>query len=160
MDNRLLDEDHVLQICFVTHDAVKSAQWFSDLTGKPMPEMTFSADPDKAQATYMGEPANITCKIMMFHFGNIDLEFLEPGPQKSAWRDLLEERGPGCHHLAFKTRNLTKRHEFLESKGHKLLQRGEFQSQTGRYAYYDTKEAFGALLELLEFDRDKEPQNA
>lgn len=154
-DRRLLDEDNIIQICFVTHDAVKSATWFADLTGKPMPQMTFSASPDKARAEYRGKPTEVSCKIMMFNFGNIDLEFLEPGPEQSAWRDLLEERGPGCHHIAIKTRNLAERHAYLTEKGHECLQRGEFQSGTGRYAYYNTSNQLGALVELLEFDRDK-----
>ncbi|WP_320188394.1 VOC family protein (plasmid) [Agrobacterium rosae] len=154
-DCRLLDEDTIIQICFVTQDAVKSASWFADLTGKPMPKMTFSADPDKARAEYRGKPTEVSCKIMMFNFGNIDLEFLEPGPEQSAWRDLLEERGPGCHHIAIKTRNLAERHAYLTGKGHECLQRGEFQSGTGRYAYYNTSNQLGALVELLEFDRDK-----
>lgn len=158
MDTRLLDEDTVIQICFVTEDAVKSAQWFADLTGKPLPAMTFSADHDKASAEYLGTPVEVSCKIMMFNFGNIDLEFLQPGPEKSAWRDLLDEKGPGCHHIALKTRNLTERTSFLTGRGHSLLQKGEFQSGTGRYAYFDTKADLGVLLELLEFDKDKQPQ--
>ena len=94
----------------------------------------------------------------MFAFGNIDVEFLQPGPEKSAWRDLLEEKGPGCHHIAFRTRNLTKRHEYLEAKGHPLLQRGEFDGGHGRYAYYDTVPDLGVMIELLEFNKDMEPQ--
>jgi methylmalonyl-CoA/ethylmalonyl-CoA epimerase len=154
----LLDEDAIMQICFVTHDAVKSALWFSDLTGKPMPQMTFSADADKACAEYRGRPAAVSCKIMMFNFGNVDLEFLEPGPEPSAWREVLEQKGPGCHHIAFKTRNLSERDAFLEKRGHQRLQKGEFQSGTGRYAYFDTMAELGALVELLEFDRDRVEQ--
>ena len=48
MDRRLLDEDAVMQICFVTHDALKSAQWFADLTGKPLPPEGRAAAPDEA----------------------------------------------------------------------------------------------------------------
>jgi methylmalonyl-CoA/ethylmalonyl-CoA epimerase len=158
MDKRLLDEDEVMQICFVTDDVVKSARWFSDLVGKPMPREGKAADPEEAKAIYNGMPAAVGCRIMMFKFGNIDVEFLEPGPEKSAWRDLLEEKGPGCHHIAFRTRNLTKRNEYLESRGHRLLQRGEFDGGHGRYAYYDTVEDLGLMIELLEFDKDKEPQ--
>ncbi len=158
MDNRLLDEDAVMQICFVTEDVEKSARWFADLTGKPLPALGKAAEPEEARAVYHGQPARVGCKIMMFAFGNIDVEFLEPGPEKSAWRDLLEERGPGCHHIAFKTRNLTERNAYLESKGHTLLQRGEFDGSHGRYAYYDTVADLGAMIELLEFDSDKEPQ--
>ena len=158
MDKRLLDEDEVMQICFVTDDVVKSAQWFADLTGKPMPNEGRAADPHEAKAIYTGAPADVGCRIMMFKFGNIDVEFLQPGPEKSAWRDLLEQKGPGCHHIAFRTRNLTKRHDYLEAKGHKLLQRGEFDGSHGRYAYYDTVKDLGVMIELLEFDKDKEAQ--
>lgn len=158
MDNRLLDEDRVFQICFVTHDVVASAKWFSELTGKPIPPEGRAADPEEAQAVYMGMPAAVGCRIIMFPFGNIDVEFLQPGPEKSAWRDLLEQKGPGCHHIAFKTKNLTKRHAFFEGHGHKMLQRGEFDGGHGRYAYYDTVKDLGVLIELLEFDDDKEAQ--
>jgi catechol 2,3-dioxygenase-like lactoylglutathione lyase family enzyme len=158
MDTRLLDEDAVMQICFVTEDAEKSARWFAHLTGKEMPPEGKAADPDRAQAIYDGQPAGVGCTIRMFRFGNIDVEFLQPGPEQSAWRDLLEARGPGCHHIAFRTRNLTRRNAYLEDKGHRLLQRGEFDGGHGRYAYYDTVPQLGAMIELLEFDRDKEPQ--
>lgn len=158
MDKRLLDEDAIMQICFVTDDVTKSAQWFSELTGKPVPKLGKAAEPDEAKAIYHGKPASVGCKIMLFRFGNIDVEFLQPGPEKSAWRDLLEARGPGCHHIAFRTRNLTRRHAFLEGKGHRLLQRGEFDGSHGRYAYYDTVKDLGAMIELLEFDNDKEKQ--
>ena len=105
MDKRLLDEDEIMQICFVTDDVVKSANWFSELTGKPVPPMGKAAEPEEAKAIYNGRPAEVGCKIIMFKFGNIDFEFLEPGPEKSAWRDLLEERGPGCHHKGGGTRS-------------------------------------------------------
>ncbi|WP_237352805.1 VOC family protein [Rhizobium leguminosarum] len=75
----------------------------------------------------LGKAAPVV-RIVMFTSGNIDVEFLQPGPEKSAWRDLLEEKGPGCHHIAFRTKNLTERTRYLEDKGHRLLQRGEFDS--------------------------------
>lgn len=159
MDKRLLDEDEVMQICFVTDDVQKSAKWFGDLIGREVPPEGKAAEPDEAKAIYRGKPAEVGCRIIMFKFGNIDVEFLQPGPEKSAWRDLLEEKGPGCHHIAFRTRNLTKRHAYLEEKGHELLQRGEFDGSHGRYAYYNTVPDLGIMVELLEFDNDKEPQN-
>ena len=123
-----------------------------------MPSEGRAAPAEEAKAIYRGKPSDVGCRIMMFKFGNIDVEFLEPGPEKSAWRDLLEEKGPGCHHIAFRTRNLTKRDAYLESRGHPLLQRGEFDGSHGRYAYYDTVKDLGVMIELLEFDKDKEAQ--
>ncbi|WP_421725778.1 VOC family protein [Bauldia sp.] len=158
MDARLLDEDKVMQICFVTDDLEKSVNWFAELTGKPVPPVGKAADPETANAIYRGKDAAVGCRLAMFEFGNIDVEFLEPGPEPSAWRDLLEAKGPGCHHIAFKTRDLTKRHAYLEGKGHALLQRGEFNGGGGRYAYYDTVPDLGLMIELLEFDDDRARQ--
>jgi catechol 2,3-dioxygenase-like lactoylglutathione lyase family enzyme len=158
MNAILGDGTELLQICFVTHRLEEAAGWFARLTGLPLPEVTHAADPDKARAVYDGRPARVGCRIMMFHFANIDLEFIEPGPEPSAWRDLLERKGPGFHHLAFRSRNLTRDTSALEGEGHRLLQRGEFQSGTGRYAYFDAESSLGGLIELLEFDRDRQPQ--
>lgn len=160
MDTRLLDEDGIMQLCFVTDDVERAAKWFSELTGKPIPPEGKAAEPDEAQATYLGRPATVGCRIIMFKFGNIDFEFLEPGPEKSAWRDILEEKGPGFHHFAFRTRNMSKRRAFLEGHGHAMLQSGEFDGASGRYAYFDTRPELGALIELLEFNNDMEAQPA
>ena len=157
MDDRLLDEDAVMQICFVTDDLERSLEWFGDLTGKTPSHIGKAADPDEAGAVYMGRPASVGCRLALFKFANIDVEFLEPGPEKSAWRDLLEEKGPGCHHIAFKTRNMQKRSAYLQSKGHRELQRAEFDGTGGRYAYFDTVPQLGVQIELLEWDSDREP---
>lgn len=160
MGTGLLDKDRdaIAQICFVTHNAEESARWFADLVGKDLPEERGAATPEVAKATYLGRPATVGCKIRMFQFGNIDVEFLEPGPEPSAWRDLLERKGPGCHHIAFRTRNMTEKSAYLESKGHALLQRGETRGGVGRYAYFDTEPQLGVLFELLERDIERDPQ--
>lgn len=155
---KFLDTDAVAQICFVTEDVDKAALWFADLVGKEMPPEGRAAEPDVAKATYLGQPANVGCKIRMFKFGNIDLEFLQPGPEPSAWRDFLDQHGPGCHHIAFRTRNLTQKNAYLEGRGHKLLQRGETDGAKGRYAYYDTEPQLGVLIELLERNNEMDPQ--
>ena len=158
MDNRLLDEDAVAQICFVTDDLEGSLAWFAELTGKTPSHIGKAADPEVAQAVYDGRPATVGCRLAIFRFANIDVEFLQPGPEKSAWRDLLEAKGPGCHHIAFKTRNMQKRSVFLEAKGHRELQRAEFDGGNGRYAYFDTVPQLGVQMELLEWDSDMEKQ--
>jgi methylmalonyl-CoA/ethylmalonyl-CoA epimerase len=158
IDNRLLDEDEVMQICFVTDDLEKSLKWFSELTGKAPGYIGKCADPDEAQAVYMDQPATVSARLAMFKFKNIDVEFLEPGPEKSAWRDVLEAKGPGCHHIAFKTRNMTKRTKFFAEHGHKRLQQAEFDGAHGRYAYYDTEPQLGVQIELLEWNNDMEKQ--
>jgi len=158
IDDRLLDEDEIMQICFVTDDLEKSLKWFSELTGKSPGPIGKTAAPDEAQGIYRGQPATVSARLAMFKFRNIDVEFLEPGPEKSAWRDVLEQKGPGCHHIAFKTRNMSKRTAFLAGQGHQHLQQAEFDGGHGRYAYYDTEPQLGVQIELLEWNADMEPQ--
>ena len=158
MDTRLLDEDKIMQICFITDNLERSVEWFSDLTGKEPSEIAKAAEPDVAKSVYRGKPSTVRCRLVLFEFGNIDVEFLEPGPEPSVWRDFIEEKGPGCHHIAFRTRNLTRRSEYLVARGHALVQRGEFDGGGGRYAYYDTLRSLGTFVELLEFDEEREEQ--
>lgn len=158
MDTRLLDEDAVMQICFVTGNLEKSLDWFADLTGKSPSPIGGAASHAEARAVYHGQQAEVSCRLAIFKFGNLDVEFLEPGPEKSAWRDLLEQKGPGVHHIAFKTRNMTQRGASLQAKGFAELQKAEFLGSHGRYAYYDTVKDLGIQIELLEFNADMEPQ--
>ena len=159
MDTRLLDEDAVMQICFVTDDLEKSIAWFADLTGKTPGYIGGTAPHDEGAARYMGEPAEVSARLALFRFSNIDVEFLEPGPEKSAWRDVLEQKGPGCHHIAFRTRNMKKRTAYFEQKGMRELQRAEFVGGTGRYAYFDTEPHLGVQIELLEWNDNMEKQD-
>jgi methylmalonyl-CoA/ethylmalonyl-CoA epimerase len=158
MDHRLLDEDHIAQLCFVTDDVQKSARWFSELTGKPVPDEIVSHNAATIPVTYHGKPATPTYRIIIFEFGNIAVEFVQPGPEKSAWRDVLETKGPGFHHFAINTRNMTKRGAYLEGQGLRLLQRGEFDDRSGSYAYYDASAQLGTMIELLESNDRREPQ--
>lgn len=158
VDKRLLDETAIAQICFVTDNLEKSLAWFADLTGMTPSHIGKAADHDEARAVYHGKPAEVSCRLAIFAFDNIDVEFLEPGPEKSAWRDLLEEKGPGVHHIAFKTRNMTRRSAYLSGKGLAELQRAEFDGANGRYAYFDTTPELGIQLELLEWNDRMEPQ--
>jgi methylmalonyl-CoA/ethylmalonyl-CoA epimerase len=159
MDKRLLDEDAVMQICFVTGNLEKSLAWFANLTGKTPSHIGGTAGHDEARARYHGKPAEVSGRLALFRFANIDVEFLEPGPEKSVWRDWLEEKGPGVHHIAFKTRNMTERSAYLVGEGYEELQRAEFIGGHGRYAYFDTTRELGIQLELLEFNNDMELQS-
>ena len=61
-DDRLLDEDEIMQICFVTDDLERSLKWFSELTGKQPSHIGNAAEPDEAQAatsSWSGQYRNV-----------------------------------------------------------------------------------------------------
>ena len=75
---------------------------------------------------------------------------IEPIGGPSAWRDHLEEYGPGIHHIAFQVSELDRELDRLAALDAKLVQRAEF--RRGRYAYVDTRDMIGLMLELLQID--------
>ena len=154
MTRRTFENRTIFQICFVTDDLEKTGGWLAALTGMDVPEIKAAA-PEHAFAEYRGEIVPASCRLMIFRFDNVDIEILEPGPEKSAWRDVLEAKGPGFHHLGFRTRDMQRDTAILTGRGHPLIQSGEFPSRTGRYAYFDTRSGLGELIELLEYDADK-----
>ena len=60
MDKRLLDDDAIMQICFVTDDLEKSLDWFADLTGKTPSPIGAAAGHAEAKAVYHGKPAEVS----------------------------------------------------------------------------------------------------
>jgi hypothetical protein len=88
--------------------------------------------------------------MAFFELGQISLELIEPVGKPSTWRDQLDEHGDSLHHIAFEIKGMPARVAFLEAKGLRLVQRGEYPG--GRYAYVDGNAQLGAILELLEND--------
>jgi hypothetical protein len=157
MANALPEDGKVMQICFVTGDIETAIGWFAGLSGMPAPKVQSIAAGTEPNAVYRGRPATVSCRLAFFKLGNIDVEFVEPGPEPSAWREVLEAQGPGFHHIAFTTRNMTERSRWLEDRGALPIQTGEYSSRTGRYAYHAVP-ALGTMFELLESYADREPQ--
>ena len=90
-------------------------------------------------------------KLAFFHVGeNLDIELIEPDETPSVWRNVLNEKGEGVHHIAFVVNGMKEKILALEGNGMKLLQRGEYTG--GRYAYIDCVDQLKTIVELLEND--------
>jgi catechol 2,3-dioxygenase-like lactoylglutathione lyase family enzyme len=146
----VLGTDRVLQACFITDDLERTSRWFAAALGLELPAILLASPSDEAKAEYKGKPAEVSCRARHFLFSNLDVEFIEPGPEPSAWRDWLEKHGSGFHHLAFGVTGIKEKSATLAERGFAILQKGEFTG--GRYSYLDTERHLGAVIELLEFD--------
>src|SRR5262245_7563493 len=149
-----LDDRIVFQAAFVTNDIAKTAKWFAGFFGMEVPPISITSPQSEAETEYLGAESEARCKLAFFQFGNLTVELIEPDERPSCWREILDRRGPGFHHLAFKVAGMKEKLAAFAADGYPLLQRGEFTG--GRYAYIDTEKAMGGLVELLEFDRRSE----
>lgn len=141
----------VCQVGLVVRDIRRSAERFAALFGLDVPEIIVTAPQEEAQTSYRGEPTPARAKLAFFELGQVSLELIEPDEHPSTWREFLETRGEGVHHLAFTIDGMGEAVSFLAGRGIPLVQRGEYTG--GRYAYLDGLAQLGVILELLENDR-------
>jgi methylmalonyl-CoA/ethylmalonyl-CoA epimerase len=149
MEN-LVGSGVVTQIGIVTRDIEKASRDYARIFGMEIPSWFWTDGYDEAGTEYRGEPTGARCKLAFFHFGQVDIELIEPDEGKSTWREFLDEKGEGIHHIAFVTAGMSARIDALAAEGIPLVQKGEYTG--GRYAYLDATRSLKTVLELLEND--------
>ena len=151
MEHNMLDTRIVTQIGFVVNDIEKTSQAFADFLGVEKPQWSLTDTIDKTHGEFNGEPCPARAKLAFFHVGEtLDIELIEPDETPSVWRNVLNEKGEGVHHIAFVVNGMKEKILALEGNGMKLLQRGEYTG--GRYAYIDCVDQLKTIVELLEND--------
>lgn len=145
-----LGTDVVCQLGMVVHDIKETGQAFADFFGVDTPPIVDSGEDEVVKAEYKGEPSTAKCKMMFFEAGNIQIELIQPDDQPSVWRDILDEKGEGLHHIAFEIKNSEEKIKTLESQGYHVMQKGFYGDGTGMYIYIDARDQMKLILELLE----------
>ncbi len=146
-----LDSDTVVQIGIIVKDVQESARHYADVFGIPEPEVVPIAADAFANTQYLGKASMAAGKGAFFKLGPVEIELIEPVGQPSTWADFLQNRGGGIHHIAFKTGDMGAAQRFLDSKGMQTIQQGGWDG--GQYAYIESTEQLGTILELLHFDK-------
>jgi catechol 2,3-dioxygenase-like lactoylglutathione lyase family enzyme len=139
-----------LQICFVTDDLDRSLAYFTDMIGQPVPPTNEQSPPDVARARYLGQASKLGFRTAQLSWRGTLIEFIEPDDEPSTWRDFLDRKGPGVHHLGFTVANFDATRDELSGKGMTVLQEAFFPG--GRYAYCDSERELGVVIELLEVE--------
>ena len=151
MEKGILGTKIVTQIGFVVNDIEKTSRAFADFLGVEKPQWSLTDTIDKTHGEFNGQPCPARAKLAFFHVGEtLDIELIEPDETPSVWRNVLNEKGEGVHHIAFVINGMKEKILALEANGMKLMQRGEYTG--GRYAYIDCVDQLKTIVELLEND--------
>lgn len=151
MSDGLLGTRSVVQIGLIVRDISRTAGKYADFFGVAPPQIITTNEYDKALTQYRGEPTPARAKLAFFELpGGLQIELIEPDENPSTWREFLENRGEGVHHLAFLVKGMGEKAAKLEKSGVLLVQKGEYTG--GRYAYFDGEADLKVLIELLEND--------
>jgi len=148
---QVLGTDILTQVALVVHDIEKTKERIAKLFGIPAPPTVESGDYKVTQTEVRGAPSpDAACKMAFFQVGNgVSLELIQPNEISSVWRDFLNEKGEGLHHIAFNIKGTDKVIKSCEEFGMTLVQKGNYGSGNGCYSYLEGGD-LPFILELLE----------
>jgi methylmalonyl-CoA/ethylmalonyl-CoA epimerase len=151
MEKGTLGTDTVVQVGIIVKDIEKTAKRYADFLGVGMPDIQVTDEWEKARTTYNGRPSKARAKLAFFKVGtSMSLELIQPDGEPSTWREHLDRKGEGVHHVAFIVRGMKEKVAACGKEGFPLVQSGEYTG--GRYAYLDSARDLKVILELLEND--------
>jgi len=89
--------------------------------------------------------------IVSLHFGDVDVELLEPIDPAGPVAKFLARRGPGIHHVCYRVPDLDAALARCRAAGYRLIDENPRRGFSGRrIAFLHPKATHGILLELTE----------
>ncbi|HEY5560447.1 MAG TPA: VOC family protein [Clostridiaceae bacterium] len=147
----VLGTDQVVQIGIIVKDVETTATKYAEFLGVAKPDIIITGKYEEALTEYKGQPSEATARLAFFHVGpSLDIELIQPDEKPSTWREFLDEKGEGVHHIAFFIKGMKEKIFELGAQNISLVQKGEYTG--GRYAYMDSSKDLKTILELLEND--------
>lgn len=147
----MVPNHQMLHIGIVVRDIEKSrAQWVKFLGLENAPNIVVATGHEANPTQYRGHPSTAQAKLVFMTLDNLQVELIEPiGDEPSHWREFLETKGEGVHHIAFEVKGMGEQYlENYAEAGIATAQHGGW--DTGEYGYMDTMKALGVTVELIE----------
>lgn len=147
----LLAGGNLMQIGILVPDLEEALDRHSTAFGLG-PWIGYHFTPDTvADFTYRGEPADYSIDIAMAGTGP-QVELVQVHGENSLYQEFIDRHGYGVQHLGVKVADAEATIAELVAAGYEVLQTGHGYGRDGdgRFAYVDTVEDFGWLLEIIE----------
>ena len=148
MPENILGTNQVCQVGLVVHDIEKSLDAYCGVLGIARPKVNITDEYELAKTAYRGQPSYARAKLAFIDMGQVQLELIEPIGEPSTWKEALDEKGEGVHHIAFIVKGTGQVVQKLAEKGMPVAQQGYYTG--GMYTYIDSARDLGVVLELLE----------
>lgn len=138
-----------VQIGIVVRDLERATQYLTSLFG--IGPFRFIEWPNRPNSKYIyrGNEEHIKIRQAFVQLGPLELELIQPMEgDRNAYREFLEQKGGGIHHVLFEVDDMDQVVRSLSEKGVGVLQAGTGIRPGTRWALLDTQEWVGFLLEL------------
>lgn len=148
-----LPNHKVLHIGIVVKDIEKSLdRWVTLLNLENRPKVNIAEGHEDNPTYYRGKPSNAKAKLAFLNLDNIRVELIEPIETPSHWKEFLDTKGEGVHHVAFEVKGIGEKYiDVFEKMGYPVIQQGGWNG--GEYSYMDgisEESTLGVMIELIE----------
>jgi methylmalonyl-CoA/ethylmalonyl-CoA epimerase len=155
MEKRILSVvkvSELFQVGTVVSDLEESMKRYKDILGIETWQVV-EINPSIVNLTYRGKPSRHSFKAAFTMLGSLMVELLQPLEGVGAYREFLEARGEGMHHLGHaRVDNLEETVGALEKAGFPCIETGATLGDPAagyhKWAYVDTTAALGYILEF------------
>lgn len=123
------------------------------------PWSVYMFSPDWIQMTFRGQEQGYVMKLALAQVGDMMYELIEPVQGPNTYEEFLNEHGEGLHHLGYFVDDIDVAIEQMERAGYEVLQsgRGMGTNNDGGYAYFETENALGHIVEAIELPAELPP---
>ena len=149
----------IAQVALVVEDLDKAVQnywklygigpWYFYTYGKPLLK----------RMSYHGQPSEYKMRIALSYLGPMRIELIELGEGDTVYADFVRTHGYGVHHLGILVEDMEAALAEAAAAGVAMLQDGAGfgRDGDGHYAYLDTEDEIGVMLELIERPKGRVP---
>ncbi len=141
------------QVAFVVRDLEGAQKFFKEKMGLPRFCVLENLSEQITEKMFRGRAAEQTFKLAMAYWGDVQVELIRHVSGETCYREFLDRRGEGLHHLGFfhyeRDRYEKALEEFARSGCAQLMSGRVGES---RYAYFDTEAAIGSVMEMIYLD--------
>ena len=136
----------VSQVGIVVRDMHKTIELYHKTLGWGPWSIYVCKPPRHTDTILRGRRVNYTMQLAETRLGSMLFEIIEPLEGPSIYKEFLEEKGEGLHHIAcFKTRGLNDTVARFEQMGVEILMSGKIDSV--RYCYMNTEPLLKIIYE-------------
>lgn len=147
----------ISQVAVVVKDLKKTIENYWRMLGLgPWSIYTF-APPDLKEMMLHGKPTSYSMRFAETTVGSVIIEVIEPLEGPSIYRQFLEQKGGGPHHIAcYKMPDVQEALTNFKKMGIEILQSGKFDEV--EFYYLDTERTLGVITEIVKDGKIRPPE--
>lgn len=135
------------QVGVVVRDIDRAVEFYERLGVGPFEEGPSAHTLERK--IYGREAPDVKVKGLIAQMGPIEFELLQPVEGRGVQAEFLEKHGEGVVHLCARTDDLDRDVADLTALGYEVISSGLL-DDGGKFAYFDTREVGGLVLELFQ----------